>query len=245
MNRRGPFGCKLYESEHIGSVCGETLRPGGYDLTRRAVEHCGGSKGRMLLDVGCGNGASMAFIRENYGMAVLGIDLSATMIHKGRKRSPDLPFCLGDAGHLSIQNDSMDMVMTECCMSHFSDDLAVLKEIYRILKPSGYIIVTDMYARKSDLSDHAVHKSTRLRTKTDILRRVSAMGYEPALWEDHTQALMQLTMDIIMQYGSLSNFYALASPNWADQPQLRPMKKVKKGYYLLIAKKPQGNVCDG
>jgi arsenite methyltransferase len=245
MNVQGGAGCRLYESEHVRSVCGETIRPGGYDLTRRAVALCGGRKGQSLLDIGCGNGASMAFIRDNYGMAVLGIDASEKMIHEGRKKSPGLPICLGAAEHLSFQNESMDIVLTECSMSHFSDDLAVLKEICRVLKPSGHMIVADMYVRKSDLSDDAVHKATRLRTKIDILQRVSAIGYEPALWEDHTQALMQLTVDIIMQYGSVSNFYALASPDCADQPLLRPMNNIKKGYYLLTARKSRTNICDG
>lgn len=241
MNRRRFSGCKLYESKHIRSVCGDTIRPGGYDLTRRAVERCGVAKGQRLLDIGCGNGASMAFIRENYNMAVLGIDSSEKMILEGGKRSPSLPFFLGDAGHLSIQNNSIDIALTECCMSHFADDLAVLKEIYRVLKPSGHLIVTDMYARKSDLGDRAVHQATRLRTETDILRRIGAVGYKPVVWEDHTRELMQLTVDIIMQYGSLSDFYALAAPECTDQPLMLPVDKVKKGYYLLIARKPAEN----
>jgi arsenite methyltransferase len=245
MNVHCPAGCKLYESEPIRSICGNTIRPGGYDLTRRAVDLCGSSTGQTLLDIGCGNGASVAFIRDNYGMAVMGIDASKKMIFEGKIRSPELPICLGDAVHLSFQNHSMDIVLTECAMSHFADDLGVLKEIYRVLKPSGHMIVTDMYARKSDLCDHAVYKATRLRTKTDILRRVGAIGYEPVVWEDHTQALMQLTVDIIMYYGSLSNFYALALPDCADQLMLRTMNNIKKGYYLLIAKKPRSNICDG
>ena len=244
MNVPCSAGLKLYESEHIQSVCGETIRPGGYDLTRRAVDHCGGGRGQTLMDIGCGNGASMAFIREHYGMTVLGIDLSEKMIHDGTQISPGLPVCLGDAEHLSFQNESMDIALTECCMCHFANDLAVLREIYRVLKPSGHMIVTDMFARKSDLSDHDVHKATRLRTKTDILRRIGTVGYEPVVWEDHTRALTQLTVDIIMQYGSLSNFYDLASPDCANQPQLRPMNKIKKGYYLLIARKSRSNIRD-
>jgi arsenite methyltransferase len=152
--------------------------------------------------------------------------------------------CLGAAEHLSFPSESMDIVLTECSMSHFSDHLEVLKEICRVLKPSVHMIVADMYARKSDMNDHAVYQATGLRTKTDILRRVIGVGCEPVAWEDHTQALMQLTVDIIMQYGSLSNFYALALPDRTDQPLLRPLNQVKKGYYLLIAKKSHRSICD-
>ena len=167
------------------------------------------------------------------------------MIHEGKKRSPCLPFFLGLAENLPFQNNSMDIVLTECCMSHFADKEAVLREIYRVLKPSGYMIVTDMYARKSALTDHAVCNATGLRTKTDILRGVSARGYETVVWEDCSQELMQLTVDIIMHYGSLSNFYALVSTDCEGQPLPKPMNQIKKGYYLLIAKKSQRNICDG
>ena len=71
MNVQGSTGCKVYESEHIRSICGETIRPGGYDLTRRALELCGIRSGQTLLDIGCGYGASMEFIRENFGWRCL------------------------------------------------------------------------------------------------------------------------------------------------------------------------------
>ena len=58
----------VYENSNIRCVTGETLRPGGFLLTKRAVSNCGFEKDQKILDVGCGMGATVKFLIDEYDL---------------------------------------------------------------------------------------------------------------------------------------------------------------------------------
>jgi arsenite methyltransferase len=64
--------CKTYENPKIHEVTGETIRPGGFALTKRAIEYCGFGKGARLLDVGCGLGATVEYLVDQHDFDVNG-----------------------------------------------------------------------------------------------------------------------------------------------------------------------------
>ena len=67
-----------YESAGLREVTGPTLRPGGFSLTRRAVELCNLPAGALVLDIGCGLGATVHWLEANFGLKTLGLDASMT-----------------------------------------------------------------------------------------------------------------------------------------------------------------------
>jgi len=93
----------------------------------------------IIVDVGCGTGATAAQLRQ-YGM-VIGVDISPLALSWSRQRGLD-NLLLSAAERLPIAHESVDVIVATDILEHLEDDIAVLKEFYRVLKPSGYVVVT-------------------------------------------------------------------------------------------------------
>ena len=63
---------KLYETGEVEKITGSTLRPGGLDLTREAIRKSGFSPGASILDIGCGSGATLRMLRDEFGYNSIG-----------------------------------------------------------------------------------------------------------------------------------------------------------------------------
>jgi ubiquinone/menaquinone biosynthesis C-methylase UbiE len=134
----------LIESYDIGI---ESLHPGGATLSLELAERCHIGRGSKVMDVASGTGATACLIADQFGCCVLGIDSSPVMLGRARKKASKcglaIEFRLGDAHALPADNGSYDVVICECTMCAF-DKLAVLKEMYRVLKPGGYAGINDL-----------------------------------------------------------------------------------------------------
>jgi len=119
----------------------------------RAYEHLTSpiKKGQKVLDIGCGTG-NLTLRAAAKGAAVKGIDVNPKMLAVARRRaeaarlSPKIAFVeMGVAELGSEPPESYDVVMSGLCFSELTtDELAyTLKEINRILKPGGLLLVAD------------------------------------------------------------------------------------------------------
>lgn len=93
----------------------------------------------VIVDVGCGTGAT-AVLLQRYGM-VIGVDISSLALSWSRKRGLT-NLLLSAAERLPIVDNSVDVIIATDILEHLDDDVAVLKEFYRVLKPGGYVVVT-------------------------------------------------------------------------------------------------------
>ena len=84
------------------------------------MEFCGFLPGAKIIDVGCGSGLTVEFLREKYGFEATGIDINATGENSYLRAAP--------AGQLPFEPDSADGVFMECSFSLFNDQDAVLSE---------------------------------------------------------------------------------------------------------------------
>ena len=100
--------------------------------------------GGQVLDLGCGNGYGTAFLKESAGRRVIGCDRSRTALTfaQGRYRSLAPTFIQGDATELPIRSNSLDTVVSYEMIEHVQDDKRLVAEVYRVLKPGGYVIVS-------------------------------------------------------------------------------------------------------
>ena len=98
----------LYESPLLREVTGPTLRPGGFTLTARAVSFSGLERGAAVLDVGCGLGATAAWLEENHGLKALGLDVSPGMLKQGRRNNPQTALLAGRADRLPLKDSRFD-----------------------------------------------------------------------------------------------------------------------------------------
>jgi ubiquinone/menaquinone biosynthesis C-methylase UbiE len=119
----------------------------------RAYQHLTApiKKGQKVLDIGCGTG-SLTLRAAAKGATVKGIDVNPEMLTVARQRaeaakfSPAIEFTeMGVAELGSELAESYDVVMSGLCFSELTEDelTYTLKEINRILKPGGWLLVAD------------------------------------------------------------------------------------------------------
>jgi arsenite methyltransferase len=235
----------LYESPVLRAVTGAVIRPGGFALTDRGLARCRLRAGARVLDIGCGAGGSVDYLRQRHGLSAIGLDLSAVLLAEGLRTHGNLPLVRGRAEQLPMADGFIDAVLCECALSLSSRPQAVLQEAWRILQPGGALILTDVFARAADPSARrgeypvacclqgAVDAST-------VQQRIAAAGFEMLLWEDHSQVLKQLAANLILTYGSLDAFWStVAGPDAAPaMNRCGGASGGRPGYYLLVARKP-------
>lgn len=204
-------------------ACGQELalcRPGGYELTRRLVEKGGFSAGDAVLDLACGSGATVAFLEDTFGIKATGTDLvpgqeSAQII---RASAQALPF----------EDESFEGVICECSFGLFEQPEKVLREVARVLRPGGRLMLSDLYSRT--VSAQLAGEANRLYTQAEVEGLLAAQGFALMLFEDHSDALKQMVGQRIMD-GGAEAFYAGLGTSYAA------MKKLRCGYYILLAKR--------
>ncbi len=101
-------------------------------------------KGLRILDVGCGTGTfNILPIINHLGDAdIYGIDISREMIQIASKRFPKLKFKVADAHRLPFESDFFDVVISRQVLEHLKEPLRALKEMKRVVKRGGTIIVS-------------------------------------------------------------------------------------------------------
>lgn len=93
----------------------------------------------VLCDIGCGTGATMQQMLP-FGR-VMGIDLSPIALGCCRRR--DLTGLLkAKAECLPLQSSSIDVIVATDILEHLEDDIAALREFYRVMKPGGFAVIT-------------------------------------------------------------------------------------------------------
>lgn len=121
---------------------------------------------RILLDVGCGTGATLKAIAD-LGVAV-GIDRSPEALRFCRQRGiRDLALATGEA--LPIRTGSVDAVLALDLLEHIADDGAACREFARVLRPSGLLLVAvpscpELWSEHDEALDHLRrYRARRLR----------------------------------------------------------------------------------
>jgi len=97
-----------------------------------------GAPGSRVLEIGCGNGKDTRYMGQK-GALVAGIDISAGMLAEARKQLPESAFCQMDMRYPGFSSGVFNGVWANGCIYHVPklDFLQVLKEIRRVLVPSG------------------------------------------------------------------------------------------------------------
>jgi SAM-dependent methyltransferase len=218
----------IYEQGILENITGHTLRPGGFELTNMARLYCQFPEKANILDVGCGTGATVQFLRENCGLNAWGIDSSAEMIRRGKEFCADLPLLQASGENIPFPCNQMDGVFMECSLSLISDADFALTESCRILKENGKLVISDFYYRNRPGT----------KTKELLLSMLEEHDFEVALWQDKSELLGQLVFDSIMQNGSTHVLWDCLLANEKNRDVCKSQLKIwQPSYFLLVANK--------
>lgn len=100
-----------------------------------------------VLELGCGIGAVAAFLSETYDMTVWGTDYDHQQIQIARKRHPEnerLIYQVEDAAHLSFQDASFDLVVSQNVFHHLLNWQSAVRQVARVLRPGGFLLWLDL-----------------------------------------------------------------------------------------------------
>lgn len=92
--------------------------------------------GQSLLDISCGQGKLVRFARTKHVHA-FGVDFSAPALHTAQQRSRSSTYAVTDAQALAIASSHFDFVANIGSIEHYRDPLQGIREIARVLKPTG------------------------------------------------------------------------------------------------------------
>jgi arsenite methyltransferase len=141
---------RLYESELVSRLLGDSFHPGGAALTERLGRVLGLAPGHVVLDAASGKGTSAILIARTFDCPVIGIDLSAQHVDRAAAEVTRLAlahrirFEVGDADRLPLADASVDAVICECAFCTFPDKPAAAREFARVVKPGGRIGLSDV-----------------------------------------------------------------------------------------------------
>jgi ubiquinone/menaquinone biosynthesis C-methylase UbiE len=140
-------------------------------LRKMTIDHALIQPGDSVLDVGCGTGeiALRAKMRAGKAGQVFGIDPAPEMVtvarNKAARKGLEIDFRVGVIESLPFPDASIDVVTSSLMMHHLPDDLKVrgLAEIYRVLKPSGRLLIADFMRPTGSFLNHLFIAFTRHR----------------------------------------------------------------------------------
>jgi ubiquinone/menaquinone biosynthesis C-methylase UbiE len=174
-------------------------------LRREVVDAARLSPGATVLDVATGTGAQALAFADS-ACKVVGIDLSDAMLRMARRKNPppNVSFQKGDAANLPFENGSFDAACVSFALHEMPSSVGerVLREMARVTRPGGTIIVVDYGLPELRPARSIVFRAVKLyegdhyakfmRADLDALLR--AAGIEPA---EHRTALRGLARIVV------------------------------------------------
>ena len=109
----------------------------------RILTFCNGSIQGRLLDAGCGDGFFASQVRQRFNLKyVHGLDVSSKAIDLAGTKYPEIIFQQGSLSHIPEETNSIDSVTMVEVFEHLVDVEGTLKELFRVLKPGGILLIT-------------------------------------------------------------------------------------------------------
>ena len=228
----------MYENGSLSQVTGGHLHPGGMQLSERLLALCQPAPAELVLDVGCGEGRTLAYIRQEFSVKIIGVDRSRFLLKSGRQKGTVC--AMGEA--LPLPAGQVDIVLSECSFSAIGSFENLLGESRRVLRSAGKLALSDIYARNpqgaADLRSLPFCSGLRnLLSQAELFVVLQKHGFEVLVWEDHSQVIKTLSGKIYGTHGAYSQFWSSAEPAVDPLDTVITLSRAKLGYYLLLAQK--------
>ena len=144
--------CAIYDHPLAAWLPGDSLHPGGLELTTRLAGLLAIGPDSSVLDAGSGRGASAVHLARHLGCSVVGITLEPAGVAAGRELAERhgvtdrVEFIQGELREVDLGDRRFDFVLMECVLSILDRKGAALRRLLGLLKPGGRLGLTDVTA---------------------------------------------------------------------------------------------------
>jgi len=147
--------------------------------------------GEVVLDLGSGAGLDCFLAAGKVGGTgrIIGVDMTPAMIDRARENARkngygNVEFRLGEIENLPAADHSIDVIISNCVINLSTDKARVFREAFRVLRPGGRMLVSDLALRRPlppairESVDAYVACVAGALVKDDYLAAIRAAGFE-------------------------------------------------------------------
>ncbi|MCX8103822.1 MAG: arsenite methyltransferase [Candidatus Bipolaricaulota bacterium] len=178
-----------YSQEELAKLSDEVLSVGAGCGNPIALAEL--REGEIVLDLGSGGGIDVLLAAQKVGPRgrAIGVDMTEAMVERARASAKKLgftnvEFLLGEIESLPVADASVDVVISNCVINLVPDKAKAFSEAFRVLKPGGRLIVSDIVTHgklanffKGDLTAWANCLAGAIEDK-EYLKIISETGFE-------------------------------------------------------------------